>query len=74
MNSRSNGSSARARSSAVERDHGSRTWTAWQSVASSMSGPSASRSAPNLARSSAIRAAVLPAYQVPYGGVPGAVV
>ena len=36
-----------------------------------MSGPSASRSAPNFARSSAIRAAVLPAYQVPYGGVPG---
>ena len=39
MNRRSNSSSARARSSAVDRDHGSRTWTAWQSVASSISGP-----------------------------------
>ena len=74
MNRMSNGSIARARSSAVERDHGSRTWTAWQSVASSISGPSASRRAPNLARSSSTRAAVPPAYQVPYGGVPGGVV
>ena len=74
MNRMPNGSIARARSSAVERDHGLRTWTAWQSVASSISGPSASRRAPNLARSSSTRAAVPPAYQVPYGGVPGGVV